>query len=346
MAPKQKTTQMKKAELVFCQHILQEFNRPKHKRYVPFFKEPVDAARVPSYHTIIKKPIDLATITTKLENQQYDSAATFKADFDLMFNNSDHFNAGSPPSRELQAGETFREAFDEEWMKQGPWLRKYHPSLVEDRVDDEEDTSDEPPVKKLRQSSRLTGSDSSPAGQSSHTSTGLFNKRSASNLSTPMSTMSKKSTTKTGGSKATPSKPDSSEQIVEATSSPRVAPQPSTNPRATLQSTLRTMVVTEARAMLEDPSVRHPNEQNTLANTMWQAMQNDLNLTEEDGKASMEAWYDEAVKELAKLPFAEISDSIRAETKKALLVVMDRHYKYLSDKLAAQLAALKARIEG
>lgn len=106
------------------------------------------------------------------------------------------------------------------------------------------------------------------------------------------------------------------------------------------------MVVTEARAMLEDPSVRHPNEQNTLANTMWQAMQNDLNLTEEDGKASMEAWYDEAVKELAKLPFAEISDSIRAETKKALLVVMDRHYKYLSDKLAAQRDALKARIEG
>ena len=120
----------------------------------------------------------------------------------------------------------------------------------------------------------------------------------------------------------------------------------STNPRTTLQNTLRTMVVTEARAMLEDPSVRHPNEQNTLANTMWQAMQNDLNLTEEDGKASMEAWYDEAVKELAKLPFAEISDSIRAETKKALLVVMDRHHKYLSDKLAAQLAALKARIEG
>ena len=106
------------------------------------------------------------------------------------------------------------------------------------------------------------------------------------------------------------------------------------------------MVVTEARAMLEDPSVRHPNEQNTLANTMWQAMQNDLNLTEEDGKASMEAWYDEAVKELAKLPFAEISDSIRAETKKALLVVMDRHYKYLSDRLAAQLAALKSRIKG
>ncbi|THY47476.1 hypothetical protein D6C97_07981 [Aureobasidium pullulans] len=330
MAPEQKATQMKEAELLFCQHILQEFIRPKHKRYVPFFKEPVDAARVPSYHTIIKKPIDLATITTKLENQQYDSAATFKADFDLMFNNSDHFNAGSPPSRELQAGETFREAFDEEWMKQGPWLRKHHPSLVEDRVDDEEDTSDEPPVKKLRQSSRLTGSDSSPAGQSSHTSTGLFNKRSASNLSTPMSTMSKKSTTKTGGSKATPSKLDSSEQIVEATSSPRVAPQPSTNPRTTLQNTLRTMVVTEARAMLEDPS----------------AMQNDLNLTEEDGKASMEAWYDEAVKELAKLPFAEISDSIRAETKKALLVVMDRHHKYLSDKLAAQLAALKARIGG
>ncbi|KEQ85367.1 Bromodomain-containing protein, partial [Aureobasidium pullulans EXF-150] len=84
---------MKEAELLFCQHILQEFIRPKHKRYVPFFKEPVDAARVPSYHTIIKKPIDLATITTKLENQQYDSAATFKADFDLMFNNSDHFNA-------------------------------------------------------------------------------------------------------------------------------------------------------------------------------------------------------------------------------------------------------------
>ncbi|OBW63873.1 MAG: Uncharacterized protein AUREO_060610 [Aureobasidium pullulans] len=328
MALKQKATQMKETELLFCQHILREFIRPKHKRYVYLFEEPVDAARVPSYHTIIKKPIDLATITTKLENQQYDSATTFKADFDLMFNNSDHFNAGSPPSRELQAGETFREAFDEEWMKQGPWLRKHHPSLVEDRVDDEEDPFAEPPAKRLRHS------------------TGLFNKRSASNLSTPMSTMSKKSTTKIRGSKATPSKPESSERIIEAASFPRIALQPGTNLRATLQDTLRTMVVTEARAMLEDPIVRHPNEQNTLTNTMWQAMQNHLKSIEENGKASMEAWYDEAVKELAKLPFAEISDSIRAETKKALLVVMDRHYKYLSDRLAAQLAALKSRIKG
>lgn len=56
------------------------------------FVEPVDWDEFPTYPTIIKKPIDLRTISEKLESGQYSSFQEFVDDIDLMFSNCYTFN--------------------------------------------------------------------------------------------------------------------------------------------------------------------------------------------------------------------------------------------------------------
>lgn len=108
------------------------------------------------------------------------------------------------------------------------------------------------------------------------------------------------------------------------------------------------MVTAEANAMLEDTNIKHPNEKsNSFANTLWQAIIADDNSTtdEEAGKASFTAWVELAVEEMSKVAIRDVGNQVKGETKKALMVITDRHHKFLRNLLDGCYETVKARLE-
>lgn len=98
-------------QMKFCNAILKELLSKKHKDIAsPFFK-PVTVNEAPNYFDIIKHPMDLQTIKTKLSSHEYRKADEFASDIRLMFTNCYKFN---PPedmivinARKLQVNESF-----------------------------------------------------------------------------------------------------------------------------------------------------------------------------------------------------------------------------------------------
>lgn len=84
--------QLMKEQLKYCATILKGLKR--HRDGTPFLV-PVDpiALGIPDYPNIIKNPMDLSTITKKLEGNEYVSASDFVGDVRLMLNNCFTFNA-------------------------------------------------------------------------------------------------------------------------------------------------------------------------------------------------------------------------------------------------------------
>ncbi|GAB7349195.1 hypothetical protein MBLNU459_g8125t1 [Dothideomycetes sp. NU459] len=162
--PKRKESQM---GLKFCEHIVEEFRKPKYDRFAGAFRIPVDpvALNIPMYFSIIKHPMDLSTMTNKLKSGQYSTAAEFKADGDLMFSNCFKFN---PPDNVVhQMGKEFQREFDIQWAKKDAWIKKNTPQSQrassasdvgsdgddsdEDNDDDAETDNNEATILALRQ---------------------------------------------------------------------------------------------------------------------------------------------------------------------------------------------------
>jgi histone acetyltransferase len=58
------------------------------------FKEPVDSRDVPDYYDIIKDPIDLKTMSKRVESEQYYvTLEMFVADMKRMFSNAKTYNS-------------------------------------------------------------------------------------------------------------------------------------------------------------------------------------------------------------------------------------------------------------
>ncbi|XWS76323.1 hypothetical protein CRYUN_Cryun01aG0166100 [Craigia yunnanensis] len=57
------------------------------------FKEPVDACDVPDYYDIIKDPMDLKTMSKRVESEQYVTLEMFVADVKRMFANARTYNS-------------------------------------------------------------------------------------------------------------------------------------------------------------------------------------------------------------------------------------------------------------
>ena len=77
--------------LLSCQKILRSIM--KHKYSFPFL-EPVDPIKleIPDYFTIIKHPMDLGTIKSKLESGKYSNIIDFSKDVHLVFDNACTYN--------------------------------------------------------------------------------------------------------------------------------------------------------------------------------------------------------------------------------------------------------------
>ncbi|KAF7588070.1 hypothetical protein BBP40_006208 [Aspergillus hancockii] len=140
--PKKKKYQW---ELRFCQDVLDELHKPKHFNYAVPFYQPVDpvALNIPTYHSIIKKPMDLATVQSKLKTGQYENAKEFEMDIRLIFKNCFKFNIPGDPT--YLAGQKFEEIFSSKWAQKTRYLEAHepHPEHHSGKSESESDESDE-----------------------------------------------------------------------------------------------------------------------------------------------------------------------------------------------------------
>lgn len=133
------------AELRFCEEILAELNKQKHSSYVSPFMKPVDpvALGIPSYFSIIKRPMDISTITRKLKEGSYSNAADFDKDMRLMLANCFKFN---PAGNIVNAwGREVESIYDEEWSRKDQYMARHAPAAASppSAQDSEEEDEDE-----------------------------------------------------------------------------------------------------------------------------------------------------------------------------------------------------------
>lgn len=142
--PKKKKYEL---ELKFCWEVLKELQHARNWSFAQFFYTPVDpvALNIPTYFQIIKKPMDLGTIQSKLENNAYEKASEFKDDVQLIFKNCYKFN----PEGEFvnDCGHKLEEIFNKQWEEKEEWIAKRQPdsephSAVEDDEDEEEESEE------------------------------------------------------------------------------------------------------------------------------------------------------------------------------------------------------------
>ncbi|KZT72927.1 hypothetical protein DAEQUDRAFT_685309 [Daedalea quercina L-15889] len=112
--PKAQTAGMSLNDLRACRNALKKLQT--HKRAAVFL-QPVDPVRdhAPSYFEIIKKPMDLSTMSAKLESGKYKDRFEFEDDFRLVISNAKLYNVpGSYVHNEALALESF---FDKQWIR-------------------------------------------------------------------------------------------------------------------------------------------------------------------------------------------------------------------------------------
>lgn len=140
--PKKKKFQW---QLKWCQEVLNELKKPKHWHSLNFFYEPVDpvALNIPTYHSVIKKPMDLHTSQDKLNAGQYENAKDFENDVRQIFKNCFKFNVKGDTV--YSAGEQGLKAFEDKWAGMGQWLESHEPASGPQSAgsDDDEDESEE-----------------------------------------------------------------------------------------------------------------------------------------------------------------------------------------------------------
>ncbi|KAL3479855.1 Bromodomain-containing protein [Aspergillus californicus] len=138
--PKKKKYQW---ELKFCQEVLDELHKPKHYLYALPFHQPVDpvALNIPTYHSIIKKPMDLSTVQSKLNTGQYENAKDFEADIRQIVRNCLKFNLRGDPT--YMAGEKFEEVFNEKWSQKDRYLTAHEPHPEQQSAESSSEESDE-----------------------------------------------------------------------------------------------------------------------------------------------------------------------------------------------------------
>jgi len=126
-------------QLRFCVKILDQLGRKQHAGVVGPFSEPVNWAKlsIPDYPKIVKKPMDLGTMRSKLDSGAYSTAEKFRDDFKLIISNCFLYNPPSTPVH--QAGVELKKLFEEKW-KGLPPLR---PESEDEEEEDDSDTEEE-----------------------------------------------------------------------------------------------------------------------------------------------------------------------------------------------------------
>ncbi|KAJ5521841.1 hypothetical protein N7527_005956 [Penicillium freii] len=150
--PKKKKFQW---ELRFCQEVLDELHKQKHYSWVMPFYYPVDpvALNIPTYHSVIKKPMDLSTVQSKLKTGQYENAKEFENDVRLIFKNCYRFNIPGDPT--YICGQRAEEIFSAKWVQKSDYLEAHEPH-PEQNTDSSDEDSDEDAEESEEDDEKLT----------------------------------------------------------------------------------------------------------------------------------------------------------------------------------------------
>uniref|UniRef100_A0A8B9L5C5 ATPase family AAA domain-containing protein 2 n=1 Tax=Astyanax mexicanus TaxID=7994 RepID=A0A8B9L5C5_ASTMX len=76
-------------------------NRLAQDKRFKAFTKPVDTEEVPDYTTVIKQPMDLSTVLTKIDLHKYETVKDFLHDVDLIWKNALEYNPDKDPSDRL-----------------------------------------------------------------------------------------------------------------------------------------------------------------------------------------------------------------------------------------------------
>lgn len=138
--PKKKKFQW---ELKFCQEVLDELHKTKHYNYAMPFYYPVDpvALNIPTYHSIIKKPMDMSTVQSKLRAGEYENSKDFESDMRQILKNCFKFNIPGDPT--YVAGQKFEEALNYKWSQKGRYLDAHEPQHDQQSASSDEDSDEE-----------------------------------------------------------------------------------------------------------------------------------------------------------------------------------------------------------
>lgn len=106
-------------DLDFCRGMIERMIRGPGfwTRMVGPFKQPVDPTvdNVPNYFDVVKRPMDLSTIRTKMVNGEYAAASEFEADVRLIFQNCyEYWTQDDPIWKTCQE---FEHYFDTQWAE-------------------------------------------------------------------------------------------------------------------------------------------------------------------------------------------------------------------------------------
>ncbi|KAL7546488.1 hypothetical protein ACHAWF_009826, partial [Thalassiosira exigua] len=82
-------------DLAACRDIVTRLSSEEHREINRAFLEPVDPNVAPDHTSIIKRPMDLRTLSKKLESGAYATKAQFYDDTQLIFDNAVQYNEGT-----------------------------------------------------------------------------------------------------------------------------------------------------------------------------------------------------------------------------------------------------------
>nr|CAG8446319.1 979_t:CDS:2 [Entrophospora candida] len=138
--PSRRKRTKKNIDLKFCRLVYQELKKRQHFTYAYPFYEPVNAEKlgVPEYYNVIKNPMDLSKVYSRLESEDYASAEEFEADIRLMFDNCYKFNA--PGTDVYNMGKQLENVFDKKWTERP--IPQPHSAAREKIKEEEESASD------------------------------------------------------------------------------------------------------------------------------------------------------------------------------------------------------------
>ncbi|EDQ92572.1 uncharacterized protein MONBRDRAFT_13985 [Monosiga brevicollis MX1] len=103
------------AHMRVCYDIIKDLFGKKHQAYAWPFYEPVDIVKlnIPDYYDVIKQPMDLGTVRTKLEEGEYETRDDFAHDVRLVFANCYTYNP--PGSDVVKMAKSTSEVFELQW---------------------------------------------------------------------------------------------------------------------------------------------------------------------------------------------------------------------------------------
>lgn len=137
-----KNPKKKLPEFRFCEEVLKELVKAKHYENNHWFLKPVDAValQIPTYHKVIKKPMDLGTMQTKLNLGEYLSAKDFENDFTLIVKNCRKFNIMGDV---VDAANRLENLFRQKWAEKDSWIAAHTTQTAAHSPSGRDDDSDE-----------------------------------------------------------------------------------------------------------------------------------------------------------------------------------------------------------